>query len=281
MSEDLRALQLCLLDIGLEFKRVCDENNLQYFLIGGNLLGAVRHLGFIPWDDDMDVGMLRPEYEKFIKIAQKEIKKPFFLQTYNTDENYGFSFAKIRIDGTELIEDYAETSKQHNGVYLDIFPFDVMPDSIIKQKIHYILYKCLKWAALGKNDYRFVDKKKKRFAKAMSILFFPLDKKRCLRLADKVCMMYSNSKSGRSINMLGAYQYNDYCNTEDLINLTTIMFEGYEFKAPSHYKNFLAHVYGDYMKLPPEEKRRSHHKHVDLGDYRIHNSASVKRVGSN
>ncbi len=273
METSLRTLQLTILDIALEFQRICEKNNLKYFLIGGSLLGAVRHQGFIPWDDDMDVGMLREDYERFLKICADELGSEFFLQTYDTDEYYTHPFAKIRLNNTELVEDYSENSKQHNGVYLDIFPYDNMPESKMSQKFHYLSFKCLKWAAMGKNDYYFIEKKKRRFAKIMSIAFFFLSKKKAISMCDRVCKMYNKKQCRNVINMGGAYNYNEYTLRTNLENLSVLKFEGYDFSVPENYKELLTNMYGDYMKLPPVEQRGKQHSMVkmNIGNYKIKN----------
>lgn len=275
MANDLRTLQRCILDIALEFRRICEKYELNYFLIGGTLLGAVRHEGFIPWDDDMDVGMLRADYEKFLEVCPRELGEDFFLQTHETDEGYAFGYAKIRLNGTTLAEDYALGSKQHNGIFLDIFPYDDMPVGKAGQKLHYLLYKCVKWAALGKNDYDFKEPKKRRFAKWMSILFFPFSKTRLMKLEEKICKLFDSGKAENCINLGGAYQYREYTRKENLTTLTKLSFEGYEFSVPSDYNDLLSRMYGDYMQLPPVEKRGIQHRMVemDIGDYVIKNNA--------
>ena len=102
--ETLRQVQLDQLEIAKDIKRVCEENGIRYHLAFGSLLGAVRHKGFIPWDDDMDFGMLREDYERFLEIAPKKLKDEFFLQTWHTDPYYPLAFAKVRKKGTVFQE---------------------------------------------------------------------------------------------------------------------------------------------------------------------------------
>ncbi|MDE6798044.1 MAG: LicD family protein [Ruminococcus sp.] len=276
----LRTLQLCILDIALEFKRICDKHNINYFLIGGSLLGAVRHKGFIPWDDDMDMGMLRDDYEKFIKIAKKELRPGFFLQTYKTDPYFGHGFFKIRIDNTILLEDYAEHSKQHNGIYLDVFPYDVMPDNRMALEWQHIRYRCLKWAAMVKTDYNLAKYKKQNyFSLFMSKVLFFYSKKDCIDRMQAVCTEYQGKKNRNIINWFGPYRCNEYMPVKCVRKLTLMEFEGYLFKAPANYDILLRHMYGDYMQLPPVEKRGKQHSmiKIDFGDYKPHNIKSKEQ----
>lgn len=268
-EQTLRTLQLCILDIALEFKRICDKHGLNYFLIGGTLLGAVRHQGFIPWDDDMDVGMTRAEYEKFLKIAARELDPRFFLQTYQTDPAFAHGFAKIRINDTILMEDYTETSRQHNGIFLDVFPYDEMPENAFRLKMQYYHFKCLKWAALGKTDYDFKDKKKRYFGNAMRTLFFFYSKDRCIDRMTKICAKPHDPAPRNVINWFGAYKFSEYMDAKCTRELTELPFEGHLFKAPADYDMLLKHMYGDYMKLPPVEKRGNQHAMVkmEIGSY--------------
>ncbi len=272
-NEQIRELQRCILDIALEFQRICEKNGLRYFLVFGTLLGAVRHQGFIPWDDDMDVGMPREDYEKFLRIAPSELGEAFFLQTAATDPAYAFASAKIRLNGTALVEDYAVGSKQHNGIFLDIFPYDTLPKRGWQQWLHFRAAKCAKWAALGKTDYAFVNPKRRRFAKLMSGVLFFLRKDGALRLADKLRRFYERRHTGRYVE---TEWYKSVVKDEDLVDMPTLSFEGYAFPVPHRYEQMLTEIYGDYMQLPPVEKRGVQHDvvRVDRGEYVIRNHAS-------
>ena len=126
-SEDknVAAAQKVMLEILVEIHRICVENNITYWLEAGTLLGAIRHKGFIPWDDDCDISMPRKDYERFLQIAQEKLPETMFLQTKETDKEYPLPWAKIRKNGTLLIET-GETGeeKYHHGIFVDIFPYD-------------------------------------------------------------------------------------------------------------------------------------------------------------
>ena len=119
-----RKLQLIQVSIVEDIDRICRDNGLKYYIIGGTLLGAVRHKGFIPWDDDIDLVMYRDDYNKFISIIQSEYSEKYFLQNFYTDKHYTRYIAKVRLNGTHLTESYLDNSKSHDGIYVDIFPLD-------------------------------------------------------------------------------------------------------------------------------------------------------------
>ena len=133
-EQTLRRVQLTQLSIAKEIKRVCDKYGIEYILDSGTLLGAVRHRGFIPWDDDMDIAMTRENYDKFVSVAQTEFKDKYFLQTWETDKNCPFPFAKVRLNGTSYVENVCEHADIHKGIYVDVFPYDVWPEEKKAQK---------------------------------------------------------------------------------------------------------------------------------------------------
>lgn len=126
-KELLRKVQLTQLEIAKEIRRVCEENGIRYYLAAGTFLGAVRHGGFIPWDDDMDIGMLREDYEKFCRIAPEKLKPEYTFQNWYTDPNYSLPFGKVLKRNTLYLEGKKSRQLKENGFYVDIFPVDNVP----------------------------------------------------------------------------------------------------------------------------------------------------------
>ena len=124
----LKKLHIVEVEILDEIDRVCKKNNIEYFLIGGTLLGAIRHKGFIPWDDDLDVGMTRENYEKFINIAPNELDSKYYLDNFKTNTNCHLPFSKIRKNNTTMDEEATKNFNNHKGIFVDIFPFDKLKD---------------------------------------------------------------------------------------------------------------------------------------------------------
>ena len=129
-KEKLRKMQLLELKILKEVKRICEKHNIPYFLIAGSLIGAVRHKGFIPWDDDIDIGMLRDDYERFLDVCKTDLGSEYFLQTPETEKgNADYGIAHIRLNGTSMVQEFRKNTTTHNGFTIDIFPYDNLPEN--------------------------------------------------------------------------------------------------------------------------------------------------------
>ena len=268
----LPKLHNCQLIIAREIKRICDKHNIRYFIIAGTLLGAVRHGGFIPWDDDMDVGMLREDYEMFLKVAKTELGEEFFLQTPETDKNYGLPFAKILLNGTVLVEATAGSNAK-KGIFVDVFPFDVAPENEADRENHNkktYFYKRLLLAKLNynvcaKNDYV---KRAVYFVLKIMSAFYSHDK--LVKKLESEITRYNNSKTEDIVNIGGAYGYKKETIKADWVRDTVeIPFEDMTISAPVDYIKYLETFYGDYMTPPPEDKRYNRHSvtELDFGKY--------------
>lgn len=256
------------LEIANEVKRICDKNNIKYFLIAGTLLGAVRHRGFIPWDDDLDIGMLRKDYDKFIKLAAKDLRDIYFLETWYTSSGYGLPFAKIRKNNTRYIEKNSKDVKCHPGIFIDIFPFDNVPNSKLLRLIQEYRIKFYQYLILELCMYNISFD-----FKGIKGLIYTLLKKRFKGLGVKdlkkkyeaVSKIYNNKQTEYVVAVGGSYGYKkETIKTAWVSQIDDLEFEGHLFKVPKGYKEYLTYFYGDFMKPPPTGKRYNRHGIIEL-----------------
>ena len=259
----LRDAQMLMVDILKEVHSICEKHGIKYFLDGGTLLGAVRHKGFIPWDDDMDIGMLREDYDRFLKIAKDELPEYLFLQTFETDDKYDIYQVpcKIRYNGTILIEkDIAENDEMHNGVYIDVFPYDSHPKSNFVYKIQRGLsYNILKsFIRIREIPEKLSFKNRITFTfYKMMIKLFPY--KRRKKFFDFLVKWndVNSPYMGYGLDTIWSeYVYKK----EDYFELAKYEFEGNYFYGPKNADTILTQLYGDYMTIPKEEDRQWHAK---------------------
>lgn len=244
-------------------KKVCEKNNLRYFLAGGTLLGSIRHKGFIPWDDDIDIIMPRPDYMKFLKLLENN-EKYNILTPYN-EKNYYYFFTKLADKRTLLIENNHFDKLDKLGVCIDIFPVDGLPEDYDEQKkyIKKLFNEYKKYQNSKFNWYCLSNNKIKKYAKM--ILKFPYflycksvnRKKRILNLMEK----YDYEKSKYIAYLLSAYKEKEIVKKSIYDKSINVQFEGNTYPVAIGYIEYLTNMYGDYMKLPKAEKRVSHHNY--------------------
>lgn len=251
-----------LLDTLCEFHAFCEKNNLEYFLIGGTLLGAVRHEGFIPWDDDIDIAMPRKDYDKLAELSHK-FNYPLKFRSPDNERDYIHPFAKLTNERI-LIEEGAENPFR-SGVWIDIFPLDTTFNSILFQKIHFsAVYRLrllldLKYDKRSLEDFSIV---KKIVAKPLRPIAKLIPKKiinRAFSVNETVPSCVFN-KQQYLANLYGAWGAKEIAPTEIFKEKVLYNFEGKNFWGPKNADFWLSKVYGDYMEPPPEDKRGSHHK---------------------
>lgn len=249
--QKMKNIQLEMLRI---FIGICQKHDLKYFMMGGSCLGAVRHQGFIPWDDDIDVGMPREDYEKFMEIGQAELPECYFLQNSKTDMHYPMNFAKIRQNGTAFFESSVAHIPMHHGVYMDIFPIDGYRESrFLKLRL-----KRLCWGVSKIFPHTKSNSKIKQIIK--SILIFSLRDYHKVR--DKIERLVIKETYGDAqtvINHFGAWGDKEIMPKEVYGEGSMGIFEGIDVVLPADPHRYLERMYGDYMKLPPPEARVPHH----------------------
>lgn len=258
--EEQKRIQL---DILKELKYVCDKNNIDYSLGGGTLLGAIRHKGYIPWDDDIDIMLMRSEYEKLLNIFNNESrKKEYKLISYKNTTNYYYPFAKIVNVKTRLIED-SYRDLEEMGIYIDIFPIDYLPNEEQKVKKIYKKYK-LENKLLGIYKYNkdSTANKKKMYLKKVIRFFLVKLKiyKLILSSIDNLCKKYVKTNKVACIS--GRYFEKEIMPSEYISDYVQVDFEGESYKAAKGYDEYLTKHYGNYMELPPKEKQISNHNNI-------------------
>ncbi len=259
-KELLRRQQI---DILNEFVRICNENNLRYFLIGGTCLGAVRHKGFIPWDDDIDVGMPRIDYDKFASLYKEKLGDDYYYQDHNTDPEYPYLFAKIRKNKTIFLQDAVQKLNIHQGIYIDIFPIDGVPSDPKTMKKHFNKVMFNNYIQMSSAlSYKGKTLFEKSELLIIKILKFILGgKRRIANRSVKLLRRYDFDGHTKVGNLLGMIRFKEIMDKSILCasSLRTMYFEENEYVVPVETEKYLEHIFGDYMKLPPEDKRVSHH----------------------
>lgn len=261
---EIKDVQRVELDILIKVARLCEERGFTYFIESGTALGAVRHGGFIPWDDDIDIGMPRQDYEKFLDIAQEELGDEYFVQTRKTDPNAPFSFAKVRKNGTTFIEWNKRNIKMHHGIYIDIFPYDGLPIEGLDEHID----KCLKLNKLQFKKYipdrvgvpqKSLKWKLGAAARRMQYYLLKLYPESLLEgKIKKKYMRYDTNPNEHGFCTCFSFVDRIIFPNELLFPPQKINFEGEEFYAPAKLEEYLTLMYGDYNQLPPVEDRVGH-----------------------
>lgn len=267
----LGSIQNILLSYLLEVDRICKKHNIKYFLGGGTLLGAIRHHGFIPWDDDADIMMLREDYDKFCKIAQSELPKNMTFQSNETDKHCYYEFAKIRLDNTIFATGFAKNHKtMHNGLAFDIFCHDKTANSRLGQKIHLDMTLFTRALVFNKWNNRKTDNGN-RLQTAFTnfcIKLFPI--RFSLWLERKTLSFFKRKKNAKYLyDGMGRNVYNGSFPISYLDEAVYVDFEGYKLPVPKEYDKYLTFLYGDYMELAPLSTRLGCHeiKLCDIGEY--------------
>ncbi|MDE7312844.1 MAG: LicD family protein [Eubacterium sp.] len=256
-QDTLQRLQMTELELLIEADRICRKCQIHYNIIAGTLLGAVRHGGFIPWDDDADIALLRPEYEKFCKACQTELDSSrFYFQDQRNTPGYRWGYGKLRRKNTLFLREHQEHMPYEQGVFIDVFPLDYVPEHYALRCLHNLtcfLYRKFFWAEVGRVS------EQSWFLRMVYCLMSKVPEQ-MLKKSFQRFIWKSNRKKTRWVRILAfptpnrAYGYYAgwYLKSAD------IRFEGVLFQGIREYDSYLSFKFGNYKELPPESKRKVH-----------------------
>lgn len=254
-NRDVRKVQEKILDTMKYIDKLCRENEIVYYIMGGTALGAIRHGGFIPWDDDLDIFMTPDQYEKFKEIFKRQNDKHFFLQEWRTTPNY-LEYAKVRMNGTTFIEESFKNCKDmHHGIYVDIMILHKVPNNTFIQKIVYLESKFVTLYALSQRNWKPKSTTQKIVLKCLKFMpckfMAKIFYKRIYRYDDRIsdfkyCYWITPAKFKN-----GLFDASFFSKAVD------IPFEDTKLLGSKKIKDYLSYRYGNYMKLPSNEEQKA------------------------
>lgn len=253
-KEELKKAKKIMIDILLELDRICKKENIKYWITDGTLLGAVRHEGFIPWDDDIDVCMLSEDYEKFLKIAKKNLNLNIFLDNKETDKYAYFDYSRLRDRNSKFIQkSHTHTELFHQGIFVDIFVMDSFDRKI--KPLYKILY--------GIKNIKICNGKNRFYFLKLILIKFKL-----IKLISSFFSCFLIKYVKKKDFLIGyRYWYKQIYESKDIFPLKEIRFEGYEFPCPNNPDAILKELYGNtYMELPPEDQRVYHASYINTNE---------------
>lgn len=247
----LRKAQLRMLDILIEVDKICRKHNIPYWLDGGTLLGAVRHGGFIPWDDDLDIAVLKKDYLKLRKIFLLELPPNMIFQDWKNEKNSSFKIGKVRDRESFFIDPLANENIKEQGIYIDIAPMERVAFFGLKKFIDFFYGRFYRrFHGFGNNKLEYV----------VALIFYPIALSMTL-FAKFLTLFFGKNKLSHPFGGFNIV-YKKY--KSDVFPLSKLNFEKKEFFVPGNYHSYLILQYGDYMKIPPVEKRVVHAEKIEL-----------------
>lgn len=262
-KKQIAQLRLAQLDILDAVAEACSSLGVSFFLDGGTLLGAARHGGYIPWDDDIDIGMLREDYENFLTYGQGVLPRGFYLQSYRSDPACSASFAKVRKEGTLMAERASDTKSLHQGIWIDIFPYDWIDanEDNIKEKIkQWKLWRKLSNIRLTKGVREDWPLQKRLLCLASRPFLSVKPKKWYIDRLES--LRDQSTPSGKKLVCLHSYVGFPIIDESTVLPLGELTFEGRKLPVPGNWDQYLVDWYGDWRKLPPECQRKTTHEIV-------------------
>ena len=239
----LRRQQMVMLEMVKELDRICRKYDIPYFLYGGTLLGAIRHNGFIPWDDDLDVGLMRKDYLRLIDVLPDELPEHMVLQTNQTDKNYFYFFSKIRDKRSFLDEGAYDHCFEYRGIFIDIFPFEKLHMSLQRLKLQSYAYTL----------YRKGNGSESALRRIRVLTWFNRN------ISFPVLRAVSKLIGGNTLTYDFGIPFHVIYDERDIFPLTTHLFEDVELSVPGNSDHMLTAQFGDYMRLPDDLSKVEHH----------------------
>lgn len=253
----LRNIQFIQLEMLQEVDRICKKCNIHYNIIAGTLLGAIRHGGYIPWDDDADVALLRDEYEKFREACKTELDTTrFYFQDHQNTKGYRWGYGKLRRKNTLFLREFQEHMPYKQGIFIDIFPLDNVSDNYAVRSIQNFQCFCVRkvlWSKVGQiADKSFLKRKWFR-------LLAKIPEKEIFRFYHGMILRYNKKKTRMVRILMFPTPNNEYGYYRNWYECSIdVVFEGVTFQGIKDYDSYLTFKFGDYMQLPPVEKRKVH-----------------------
>mgnify|MGYP001063272906 CR=1 FL=1 len=259
----MNEIQQKILDIFIEIDKVCVKHNLRYYAIGGTCLGAVRHKGFISWDDDIDIAMPDKDFKKFMVAAQKELPESLALITLESTEHRGFLCAKVHDVNTTFIESHMkEYKEEYSGIFVDIMPLYGIPENKVKKKLFISIV-----VMLLKLNYKRQLAYSKRWSVAGKMLWITMRPVNCMVHYDFYIKIWKKlvEKYDFDAARYTGYLWSTKIREKDLIfekawfdHYVELPFENIKMRCPCNWNEYLIKQFGDYMQLPPEDQRTNH-----------------------
>lgn len=264
----LREAQILMKTILRDIDKICRENNISYWIESGTMLGAKRHNGFIPWDDDIDIGMMRKDYERFLELAPSHLPDDLFLQNAQLDSGVENSWSKVRHKYSKLIEEY--NAEYHEGLFVDIFPYDfyecnLTDKSYIRKKISEINYLMLFKSKLP-YEKNIVENLKRGIAKGYKQILIRKDLNEFCVDRQKKAINGIKKENGRFVGYgseIGEFDFDRYMEKDIIFPVKEGKFEDIKVKIPNDSHRYLTTIYGEsYMDIPKIEDRYNHNKGI-------------------
>ena len=251
----LRKLQMVELEMLIEVDRICKKCGIKYHIFAGTMLGAVRHKGFIPWDDDADVALMRSEYERFREACKTELDTSrFYFQDQVITEGYRWGYGKIRRKDSLFLRENQKHMPYEQGIFIDVFPIDGIPNNLVMRAMHSLHCYCIRkilWSAVG----RYADKS--LWKRIWFGILYKIPHRMLLQHYKKF-IRNSNKKRTKLVRMLMFPSPKNHSKREWFEESADIEFEGHIFRGAKDYHNYLTFTYGEYMEFPPPEVRKVH-----------------------